>query len=157
MKKFLLALALLVPALGFVSCDDDGDDLPDVKFSVTYSNPIASDGVLYVAQGDTIKVDSINIRNMEAKTAIISNASYYFDYLYVGTAVQPPFGGEIIVSPAVPVGDHVLEIVCPVYAVDKAPAVAQLYYPVKVVQSKEDIPQGSATVISTPQIKEYTK
>ncbi|MBJ2166572.1 MAG: hypothetical protein JFR24_01710, partial [Muribaculaceae bacterium] len=39
---------------------------------------------------------------------------------------------------------HELAIECPVYAVDKSPAVANLFYKVMVVESADDIPGGIA-------------
>ena len=35
-KKFFYFLLLALPALCFVSCSDDGEDLPDVDFSLEF-------------------------------------------------------------------------------------------------------------------------
>lgn len=153
MKKYLYFLLLLIPAFALVSCDDD-KDLPDVDFDFTFENAIDVDGTLYVVQGETMEVTSIQVINNEPdKRAMITAANYYWDYYFLGSTVQPPYAFEIDVDAETPLGDHLLEVEAPLYAVDKAPAVAVVAFKVKVVASPEDIPEaGTATTRISPSI-----
>lgn len=151
MKKwyYLLILAILpVMAFSFASCNDD-DDLPDVNISLTVDKGTVVDGVIYVAQGDTLQVASINVENVESdKGAGITNVNYYWDGYYYAPAVFSPFGMTFPTSDQTPIGDHSIDITCTVLAVDKSMASALLSYPVKVVASEDEIP----TVPDSPTI-----
>ncbi len=145
MKKwyYLLILAILpVMAVAFASCNDD-DDLPDVNISLTVDKGTVVDGVIYVAQGDTLQVASINVENNESgKGAGITNVNYYWDGYYYAPAVFSPFSMTFPTSDQTPVGDHSIDITCTVLAVDKSIASAVLSYPVKVVASADEIPSN---------------
>ena len=86
MKKLYYVLLMALPVLYFASCDDD-NNLPDVDVSIQVDGGVSVDGKIYVVQGDTLKVESINvINNEEGKEAIITSATYSWDYRY------PPAG-----------------------------------------------------------------
>lgn len=141
MKRFLKALYLLpLMMLAFTSCNDD-DDTPDVDFYVSISGAANIDNNIYLVRGDTLFIDSINVVNREpGKEALISSATYYWDYMRLGTAVLAPYGFAIATSEQTPVGNHLLEIETPVLAVDKSPGIAVLAYTVKVVADSTEIP-----------------
>ncbi|MDE7468157.1 MAG: hypothetical protein K2M61_07365 [Muribaculaceae bacterium] len=147
-KKFLLALAVAVPAVAFTSCSDD-DDLPDVNFDVAISGGTVVDGTIYTVAGDTLTIDGIKVVNNENKNAIISYANYYWDYRYIGQNPVEPFGYQIYISEATVPGKHILEIYTPVFAVDKEPAFAVLAYPVVVVDDEADLPDGGVATLNT--------
>lgn len=129
----------------FTSCNDD-DDVPDVDFYVGISGAKNIDNVIYLVRGDTLYVDSIKVVNREVgKEALISSATYYWDYMRLGTAVLPPYGFAIATTDKTPVGNHLLEIETPVAAVDKPLAVAILAYTVKVVADSTEIPGNPPT------------
>lgn len=153
MKKYLYFLLLLIPAFALVSCHDD-KDLPDVDFDFTFENAVDVDGVLYVVQGETMEITSIQVINNESgKEAMITAANYYWDYYYLGSTVQPPYGFAIDVDADTPVGEHILQVEAPLYAVDKSPATAVVVFRVQVVASPEDIPdQGAVTTRISPSI-----
>lgn len=141
MKKFLYSLLLAIPMLGFVSCSDDDNNLPDVDFSYEYEGAQLSDGKLYVAQGEAFEITSINVKNNEqGKGAGITAANYYWDGQFIGTVIQPPFGCEFQTSDITGIGEHEISIFCPVYAVGKEVATAHLIIEVEVVASPEDLP-----------------
>ncbi len=52
-----------------------------------------------------------------------------------------------------PVGNHLLQIECPVFAVDYSAAVAVLTYKVKIVESADEIPSPDAPAPETPEVK----
>lgn len=145
MKKYLILLLLLIPALAFVSCSDDDKDLPNVDFDFTFENATVVDGTVYVVRGQTMEITAINVVNKEPdKSAIITVANYYWDRYFIGSTAQPPFAFEIEVSDQTPLGKHLLDIQAPLYAVDKAPAVAVVGFNVEVVESADDIPEAAA-------------
>lgn len=155
MKKFLLILGLILPMIGLVACDND-NDLPNVKFDVSITDATNVNGTIYVVQDGSIIVDGIAVRNLESdKGAGIGSASYFWDGLFIGSNIQPPYGMEIEIGESVPVGKHELMIKCPVFAVDKSIATAWLVYPVQVVQSEDDIPEGGVTTfVASPSVKD---
>lgn len=155
MKKwyYLLILAILpVMATAFTSCHDD-DDLPDVNISLTVDKGTVVDGVIYVAQGDTVQVASINVENNQGdKGAGITNVNYYWDGYYYAPSVFSPFGMTFPTTDQTPVGDHSIDITCTVLAVDKSISTAVLSYPVKVVASVDEIPNQ----LQSPKITKMT-
>ena len=54
------------------------------------------------------------------------------------------------------IGQHLLQIECPLYAVDKSPALMYMAYKVAIVETADDIPDGVATTVVSvdPGIKE---
>ena len=149
-KKILLALAVALPAVAFTSCNDD-KDLPDVNFDVAVSGGTVVDGTIYTVAGDTLTIDGIKVVNNENKNAIITYANYYWDYRYIGQNPVEPFGFEIYISNETELGEHLLEIYAPVFAVDKEPAFAVLAYPVVVVEDASQLPDnGVATLKTSP-------
>lgn len=148
MKKILTLMLLALPLFAMVSCSDD-NDLPDVDFRITFDNATRTDdGSVYVVQGETFTVSSIEVINNENKNAIITNANYYWDYFYLGSSVQPPFAFEISLEESTPLGNHVLQIECPVYAEDKEPATALVQCNIVVVASADDIPENGTAAFT---------
>ncbi len=140
MKKFIYLFLMLIPAFALVSCSDD-DDLPNVDFNITFENAVEHDGALYVVQGETFEITGITVVNKEeGKGALITSASYYWNGYFQGTNPVSPFAFALDTAEGVPVGKHALDISCPLYAVDKSPAVAVVYFPVYVVASADEIP-----------------
>lgn len=159
MKKTLILLSLIIPALAFVACQDD-NDLPKVKLEVDFGEATVVDNTVYVVQGESFEVTGIKVINEESdKNAGITQASYYWDYYYLGTAVQPPYGFEVQLDDNTPVGRHLLEIESPLFAVDKAPAFAVMAFDIEVVASADDLPSTDqpAVVKISPSVKDKGK
>lgn len=146
MKKLFALLLILLPLTAtFVSCSDD-DDLPDVSLSLTISNAEALGDTIYVVQGDTLKVDAINITNNEqGKTALITHATYNF----LGFAYERPFApfawkyatsADVDNVDYIPVGKYPLNIVVNIAAEGKSLAFAVMPYIVQIVATPDDIP-----------------
>lgn len=154
----LLALPM---AFAFTSCDDD-NDLPDVTMGITVSDAVQNGDMIYVVQGDTLKIDGIEVKNNEAgKNAAITSATYYWDGVPQGVSIISPYGFDLITVQTTdevqgtPLGNHQLVINCPLLAEDKEVATAVLSYTVKVVQSADDIPDGGQTaIVSTPTLRQ---
>lgn len=146
MKKFFYLLLLLIP-LGLTSCHDDDDDLPNVDFDVTFQDAaIGEDGVIYVVQGESFSIEGVKVINREAgKSAIITSATYFWDAFPLGTSVVEPYGFEIETSSTTPLGNHSLQISCPVYAVDKEMATALISFTVCVVADENELPDDTTS------------
>ncbi len=144
-------MLLALPMLGLVACHDD-NDIPDVDFNFTFENATRVNGRLYVVQGDTMEIKSIDVINKEpGKPAIITGANYYWDYRYIGSSIQPPYAFDIAVGKTVPTGQHLLEIECPLFAKDKAAATALVNFRVEIVANADDIPgKGEQTFSVRP-------
>ena len=136
---------MALPVVFFASCDDNDNNLPNVNVSIDISGGVRVDDIIYVVKGDTLKVEKINVVNREqGKNAIINSASYSWDYHYMGISTVPPFGASIVTDD-MEIGHHLLQIECPVYAVDKSAAKLYMAYKVDVVSSSDDIPEGTVT------------
>lgn len=155
MKKLYYFLLVALPMLLFASCDDD-NNLPDVDVSVKIEGAVNVDGVLYAVKGDTIDIASITVINREeGKSAIITSASYSWDYRFAGVSVTPPYGAEFGTA-GLAIGPHLLQIECPLFAVDKSAAVLFFGYKVIIVENADEIPDGEQQTefIVNPGIKE---
>lgn len=145
MKRLFYLFIFALPLLGFTSCSDD-DDLPDVDFIVDISGASYVDNTIYCVAGETFTIEGVKVVNNEkGKEALITYAEYFWDYQRLGVSAQEPFAFEIYVDPETPIGEHLLEIYTPVYAVDKTPAFAMMTFNVQVVESAADIPAGGVT------------
>lgn len=143
MKKLSL-LFLLIAAIPFiaVSCSDE-NSLPQVDYYCTFSGAALDTvtGTLYVVQGDTLRIDSVDVVNHESdKAAAITGADYYWDYNYLGSSLLPPFAFNIATTDMTPVGNHLLTIRTGVVAVDKELATGIINYQVTVVPDSTAIP-----------------
>ena len=149
----LLTLALLLPVV-FISCNDD-DDLPDVKIKVDFSGATLYRDTLFVVQGDTMNISSITVENQESgKSAALGGATYFWDYICLGNNPFEPYNFTIAISDQTPIGYHLLQIVCPVYAEDKSVAEAVIAYPVHVLTPTDSIPTGTTNAVTVrPDIK----
>ncbi len=141
---FLSALSLAV-CLGFASCNNDDDDLPNVSLGITIEGGVfGPDGDIYVVQGDQLNVLSVDVQNnVQGQNAALANVSYYFDSRYIGTTNTPPFSCLNLTGEDTPVGDYDLDITCNVLAVDKELAIASMDYDIEVVPDASYIPVGS--------------
>lgn len=149
MKKFTYLLAVLVPFFAFTACDDN-DSLPDVDFKVQIADAAFYNGELYVVQGDTIKIESVEVVNNEkGKSVTIPYINYFFDYQALGRNVIEPYQFDIAITESVVIGKHYLELTAPVFAVDKEPGYAVVTYTVNVVQSLSDIPIEAQHTVMT--------
>lgn len=155
MKKIIyLTLALIALPFVMTSCSDD-DDLPNVDYKIEVSGGYIdpTDNVIYIEKGNTLTIESLSVVNLDSdKPALINNALYYWDYIFLGEVRLQPFTFSIDVDDDTPVGDHLLSIKTQVLAVDKELGVGVVNYTVRVVDSPDDIPSTaiSDTGIDTP-------
>lgn len=140
MKRIFSYLFMVLPMLMITSCDDD-HDLPPVNVTIDVSGVTVVDNDLYVVQEDGFEVDAVNLENHSNKNAVIGATSYFWDGWHVGTTAQAPFAFEFNMDET-QIGAHLFQVECSIYAVDYAPAVAQLGYKIHVVESADDIPGG---------------
>lgn len=155
MKKLYYFLLLALPMFFVTSCDDD-DSLPEVNITLDISGGVNVDKTLYVVAGDTLNIDGIVVTNLEKdKSAIITEAAYSWDYGPVFLSVNPPYGASFVTNESL-IGNHLIQIQCPLYAVDKSPAVIHMSCKVTVVASADDIPAGTQDTVFTvkPSVKE---
>ena len=155
MKK-LLYLLLLLPLSFLASCDDD-DDMPDVRVDVSMSNVTQYEGITYVVQGDTLVVNSVTVEPVTGGRATLTGVEYVWDIysqnMGIGYSPIAPFGIRIPTN-TVGLGNHLLQLRTAILQVDKSVANALISYPIKVVESADDIPstapeKGTYTATST--------
>lgn len=136
-----MGVAALLIGVAMTSCSND-DDLPEVKIAIEVSDAAEKDGVLYVLQGENLSIDAITVTPLNSsKKATLGATAYYWNYQYLGSTVVEPFGITIDTS-EMPVGDYILQINTTVFQEDKSVGVAYFTYPVKIVESATDLPDG---------------
>ncbi len=140
MKK-MFYLLLVLPLLGLTACSDD-DDIPNVDVTVSIEGATRVGDVLYVVEGETLSVTSINLVDNTAKGAVIGSASYFWDYYRFYATINRPYGMSLS-TVDMPLGNHLLEAIITIYAVDYAPCQGYINYKVRIVPSADDIPTDS--------------
>lgn len=132
---------MLLP-LGFLASCNDDDDMPSVNVQITIENAVDANNHLYIVAGDPLTVQSIEVEGLGGKAAAITGVNYILDHVGLGYNITVPFGGQI--SPAyLPVGNHLFTLTFDVLQLDKSIAYAQLSNIVTVVQSADDLPEGT--------------
>lgn len=146
MKKILYLLAAIMLPLTFTSCHSD-DDLPNVSINMEVSGATNVDNTLYVVKGTTLHIDSVDIKDLNGKGAMIGEVTYFFDYINAGTAFESPFSFSINTA-GLPAGNHLLQARMSIYAVNSSVATGWVERDVVIVDSPEDIPGGSVSTQS---------
>lgn len=145
MKKLFYLLLLLPFAFGVSSCNDD-DDLPNVNITMNFSNVVAEDGVLYVAETDTIYFDSIETKAIDSnQSATLTNILYFWNYVPAPSLTWGAFPLAIPVAkmPLSESGNNVLGMDATLLETDKSISYANFRIPVKVVATQADLPNGA--------------
>ena len=142
MKKFLYLFLCSLPLLFATACSDD-DDAPDVSINLEISGGVVSNGTIYGVADSTLTVDAIEVVNHDGKTATLANVFYFWDGIPMGPSPAYPYGYEMTL-PEAP-GDHVLSIEANLLVVDKPIYNTLLRYRVTVVESEEQLPEGTNT------------
>lgn len=138
MKKLFYLLLALPVFMGMISCDSD-DEFPPVDITVSIDGATRVGNTLYVVQGDTLDIASINMVDNTSKGAVIGSATYFWDYYRVGGTIVKPYGMSFDTAD-VALGLHLLQVQISIYAVDYAPCMGYISYNVAVVSSESDIP-----------------
>ena len=148
MRRFFNCLAVAALFAGFAalsSCHDD-NDLPDVDIALDVEEGTVVDGMIYVVQGDDIKIGGIKVTNADpCKNAAVTNVAYYWDGLFYAPAPLAPYPMTFSTSETTPAGKHTIGVRCSVLAVDKELAEGLYTFPVRVVEDEDDIPDGTET------------
>lgn len=142
MKK-LLYLAMLLLPLGFMaaSCSDD-NDLPDVDVTVCYDNVVMDNNILYVVQGDTLKVEGIDCKGNDGKQALVSNVTYYLNGFPQIHPYFAPYGVGLDTG-VLETGRYVLTMGMNILQVDKTMSSGMIDQSFIVVKSADDLPNGA--------------
>lgn len=150
MRRFLF-LFLALPIM-FASCDDD-DSFPAIEMNLSMSGGKILDNIIYVVSGDTLTVDSVKISSRDGKDVMIGGVTYFWDYAPLYTSNVNPFSATFPTE-NMPLGNHLFQLDCTMYAVDYAPIDAIVTYKVKIVMTPEEIPT-EATPLMLKKIKPY--
>lgn len=144
MKKLLLLLLLLPMAFAFSSCSND-DDLPNVKITMDFGNAVIDDGVIYIAQSDTLILNNIETKAIDSnKSAVLANVKYYWNYVATPYLTWSPLPLKIPVAdmPLSSSGHNILGMKATLLEVDKSMAYTSINVPIRVVASEDDLPDG---------------
>lgn len=170
MKK-LFYLLLMLPFAFFASCNDD-DDLPQVDLTLTLSGVTQYDNAFYAVQGDdvatgtevataddesgadsgestesdnVITIDGLTATSLTNQNAAVSNVFFFLDGRGLVPAFDEPYYCKIPTA-NLEVGTHVINVTANVLQVDKSIANAALNYPLVVVASADDLPDGAPAI-----------
>lgn len=147
MKKFYYLL-LALPLLTFLSaCDDDDKNIPEVSLSIEYSGGTLNDGVLYVVEGETLKIDALVVKPAPGTgKAVLGQTTYLWDGIPFYTTGVAPFSVDIDTSDMAE-GNHTLTVNSQIFQEDKSIGWGIFQYKVVIVAAPEDQPgdEGGGT------------
>lgn len=142
MKKLLLSLiAVPMMLLGFTSCSDDDENLPEVTMNVQISGGVQNpdDNKIYVTEGTPLVFESIEAIPTNHKKTTLGLTTYFLQGVPVAQTITVPFGATIETEGLQP-GEYTLQIKTEVYQVDKAAAFMLLTY--TMVVEADDTPDS---------------
>ena len=152
MKKIIYCL-LMLPLLALcASCDDDDNKVPDVGIQATFSGATIEDGIIYVVQGEELKVNQLTLVNNSGKDGGMGVVTYYINGALIGQSYTRPYEFEIPTN--LTPGDYLLEISTPIYVVDYPICYGFFSYKMRVVESAEDLPSKPETQTVSGLIKD---
>lgn len=142
MKK-LFYLLIAVPFVFLAACSDD-DKLPDVDLTVAFEDCAISqtDNTIYVVQGKSFDIASINLVVNEDKKGDLGVVNYYIDGYRIGASVEKPYSATISTEGMEP-GTYLLNIEAGIYVVDYPVCIGVVGYNVKVVAEESEIPSDA--------------
>jgi hypothetical protein len=143
MKK-LFYLLFVLPLAFFASCDDD-DDMAQVDLTLTLNGVTLSEGDYYAVQGDTIKIDGVNVKSLTNQAATVTGVRYFFDGYPVFGSIEHPFNCSILTT-GIDSGTHTLSLTATILQVDKSITSAAVNFPVKIVDNKESLPADAPEI-----------
>ncbi|MCF0243666.1 MAG: hypothetical protein HUK06_02735 [Bacteroidaceae bacterium] len=141
-KSIFLILSTIFPLMAsFTSCSKDSDDRPNVKISLDVERGTVINNVIYAAVGDTIIVGDVKVQNSESKPCMIDQVTFYWQGIPASYHQVAPYRKVFpIAKDAVP-GDREIDITCRLIVEGYPLCTAFKNFPVKLVASKDDIPQ----------------
>jgi len=143
MKKFLTYLLIALPLVFMATaCDDDDDKVPNVGVRCTISGGVFIDDVIYVEQGNVLKIDGLTLINNTDQEGTFGAVSYYWDHYLIGTNPAAPY--ELLIDTSdLPLGNHLLQAQMPVYVVGYPICWGYFQYEVCIVEPQQ-LPEGDA-------------
>lgn len=150
MKKCLYLLLLPLFAL-FVACSDD-DKVPQVDFSITMSNVAKTDNSFYAVKGDVVTVDQVKVESLTNQSATVTGVRYFLNGAPIFGTPENPFSA-VINTENLEAGTYAVNVTCTVLQVDKRITSAVLNYPLVIVETAGDLPDGTTLGTYTATIK----
>ena len=154
MKKwYYLMLMAVLPlfAASLSSCGSDAGDVPQVEVSLVLQEghgKVVGD-IVYVVRGNSIIVNDLKVKNKEKGIAIIDRVTYFWDDFSVGYVQYAPYYQEFPTSVEhTKLDDHMISISSRVLAEGKSVGALAALFPVKVVETEDQIPAGGNTMIT---------
>ena len=143
MKK-LFYLLYLLPVLLMASCSND-DDLAEVDLTLTLSGVTQVKGNFYAVSGDDITIDGIGVKSLTNKNATITRVMYYFEGIPLIGNPADPFLGSFSTE-GLKSGTYALSFTGWVVQEDKSITTVACNFPVTIVSSAEDLPEGAPEI-----------
>ena len=118
------------------------NDLPDVDVTVVYDNVVMDNNVLYVVQGEILKVEGIDCKGNDGKQALVNNVTYFLNGFPQIHPIFAPYGVGIDTS-VLAEGRYVLTMGMNILQVDKTLSTGMIDQSFIVVKSAEELPNGA--------------
>lgn len=160
----------MLPLAFFASCNND-DDLPEVDLTLTLSGVTKVNDTFYAVQGDKVSdgtevatsedetgsdtgettvsddmivFDSFTATSLTGKNASVANVVYYLNTIPVAPAFDEPYFR--ISTSNLEAGTYTINVTANVLQVDKSIANAAVNFPLVVVSSAEQLPDGAPAI-----------
>lgn len=140
MKK-LLYLLFMLPLAIFASCSDD-KDLPQVDFTITVSNVAKANNAFYAVKGDVVTIDQVSVASLTDKQATVTGVRYFLNGMPIFGTIEDPFSCNIETE-NLNAGSYTINVTSTVLQVDKTIANCAMNYPLTIVETADDLPEGA--------------
>ena len=141
MKK-LFYLLFLLPLTVLMSCKDDDKDFSPVDMTITLSGVTVDNGEFYTVAGEKVTIDRLDVKSIDGKNTGLANVVFDLNgapiFNYPGSGNLGEFSTENF-----PAGKYSLGITGNLLQVDSSIKIFAISYPLTVVESAEDLPEGA--------------
>lgn len=145
MKKLIYLLFLL--PLGFLASCSDDDNLANVDLNVTLSGVTDLNNTFYSVSNDSVRIDGVTASSLTDKQAAVTNIRYQINGVPVFGTWEDPFSISVP-NELLKTGTNLINVYATVLQVDKSLTSAAVQFPLVVVDSASNLPDG-APVIGT--------
>ena len=140
MKK-LYYLFLLLPFSLLMACSDDKDFSP-VDMTLTLDGVTQIDKSFYTVSGEDVTIEDLQVKSIDGKNTSVANVTFSLNGVpLVGTPANPFLG--TFSTEGLAAGTYSINVTGNLLQVDQSIKVFAVNYPLTIVSSEENLPDGA--------------
>ena len=142
MKK-LFYLFLLLPFTMMVSCDKN-DDFSPVDVTITLSGVTQVNDNFYAVAGENVSCENIKAQAIDGKNTTVSNVAFYLNGVMIPFTPYDPF--FTLSTEGMAPGTYTITCAGNLLQVGSSLQVFAGSFPLTIVESAEDLPEGAPEI-----------